>query len=307
MDSLDPRSWRRTARQIVENNPDCLILPFWNAALAPALIGICKHVRRLAVNPPRIIGLMHNASSHDARGWDRWLTSRLLQHFDAAWTLSEEVTERIREQHAELPISTLFHPLYDQYPPAPEMTIARRALHLPPPSEADVILFFGLIRPYKGLDIAIDAISQLVNSPRPIHLCIAGESYEDWRPYAQRIATSPAADRIQVHERFIPDAEVGMFFGACNAVCLPYLKASQSGVTAIALHYGIPVIASDVGGLAEYFSNPALGHLSPPGDAQALAKAILKKLQDAPPSAADYSTAKAQFSWERFVQVALAN
>jgi glycosyltransferase involved in cell wall biosynthesis len=320
LDSIRPSTWNRVARHLVESRIDLLILPFWHAALAPPMAHLAKKVRRglqAVGHPIQVVGLMHNACSHDASGWDTWLVHRLLGRLDRAWTLSAKVAMEIELMRDGLAVDTLFHPLYDHFPDRISAEDARRLLHLPPAEEAHVVLYFGLIRPYKGLDVLIDAISILEQerlagvAEKPVYLVIAGECYGEWEPYQNAIDASAAADFIQIHARFIPDHEVALFFSAADCVALPYRKASQSGVTAIALHYGIPIVASDVGGLAEYILPGETGTLVPHSgtvheDAIRFSTALRTTLAGQwNRNHAAFDQARARFSWQSFVHQAL--
>ena len=304
MDSIDPRTWRKAGRALAGRELDLVVVPFWHAALAPALAGTIRALRAASGGDqvPRVVGLVHNAGSHDGAWWDERLTRHFLNRLDGAWTLSEEVTERLEELVPDLAVQTLFHPLYDHFPPLEDAATARAKLHLP--VHAQVLLYFGLIRPYKGLDVLLDAFARLPSTEeRPVHLLVAGECYGDWEPYAQRIAANPAAERIQTHERFISDREVGVFFGAADVVSLPYRRASQSGVTAVALHYGKPIVASDVGGLSEYILSGSTGELVEPNRPEALAAGLMRALQRTYPDDA-FEQARERFSWGAFVRAA---
>ena len=320
LDSIRPGTWNRVARHLVESRIDLLVLPFWHAALAPPMAHLGKKVRRgskAAGHPVQVVGLMHNACSHDASGWDTWLVHRLLGRLDRAWTLSAKVAMEIELMREGLAVDTLFHPLYDHFPDRISSGDARRLLHLPSAEEANVVLYFGLIRPYKGLDVLIDAISILAQERlggrdgKPVYLVIAGECYGEWEPYQNAIDASAAADLIQVHARFIPDHEVALFFSAADCVALPYRKASQSGVTAIALHYGIPIVASDVGGLAEYILPGETGALVPRTgtvhqDAIGFSSALRTTLAgEWSKNVSAFDEARARFSWKSFVHNAL--
>lgn len=320
LDSIRPSTWNRVARHLVEARIDLLILPFWHAALSPPMAHLGKKVRQgmAAVgHPVHIVGLMHNACSHDASGWDTWLVDRLLGRLDRAWTLSAKVAMEIELMQDGLAVDTLFHPLYDHFPDRISAEDARRLLHLPPKEDAHVVLYFGLIRPYKGLDVLIDAVSILAQerqkgaSSKPVYLVIAGECYGEWEPYQNAIDACAAAEHIQVHARFIPDHEVALFFSAADCVALPYRKASQSGVTAIALHYGIPIVATDVGGLSEYILPGETGALVPRsgtvhqdalGFASALKSTLAIRWEE---KSQAFEAARARFSWKSFVDNAL--
>ena len=140
-----------------------------------------------------------------------------------------------------------------------------------PASVKHTILFFGLIRPYKGLTTLIKAADEL-NSD--IHIIIAGECYGSWNKYKRLIKNSSAGSRIHVFNKFIPDSELPQIFGASDLVVLPYLNASQSGVTATAIHYNIPIIASNVGDLPSTITPGVTGELVTPGSSKDLAEAI---------------------------------
>lgn len=301
LDSIDPRTWKHTAEHLLAWGPDALLVPFWHAALTPALGNLIARMKRKRPGL-LVIGLMHNATSHDAKMWDVWLTKRFLKSVDITWTLSEQVARRVHDLMPSRSSKVFFHPLYDQYPELQTMQDARTALHLPSQDEADVVLFFGLIRAYKGLKTLIGAKELLSSRDKPVHLLIAGESYDDWKPYQALIDAGGSPEQVHVHTRFILDAELPTFFGACNAVCLPYLTASQSGVTAIALHYGIPVVASDVGGLSEYLKTPGTGIVCPPNDPEALAKGIQNVLESLPVSSEAFDAARKQYSWNNLAK-----
>jgi glycosyltransferase involved in cell wall biosynthesis len=134
-----------------------------------------------------------------------------------------------------------------------------------------VHLFFGLIRPYKGLRVLLDALAKL---PEEHTLVVAGECYGSWAPYQDQINALGLQDRVKIHNEFIDDDDVPLFFSAADFVVLPYVSASQSGVTALALHHSVKVIASDVGDLATTVVPELTGRLVPPSDATALAEAM---------------------------------
>ena len=303
VDSINPVTWYRCARLVVKEQPDVLIIPFWTAFLAPALATVARRIKTLHPSC-RIVGLFHNANSHDAEPWERALTQRLVKRIDAAWTLSEDVSKQLEGRRKELPITTAFHPLYEHFAPLISRDAAREQLHMP--AAPKLVLFFGLIRPYKGLEWLLDAATELQKNGEDVCFCIAGEPYTDWEPYQRVIDASPAPERFYTHLRFIPKENVHVFFSAADLVCLPYASASQSGVTAIAMHYHKPVVATDVGGLKEYFDGNPIGHICAPRDVHALTEAIRVALSAEPVEAASVANWNARFSWAAFVQKCLS-
>ena len=165
------------------------------------------------------------------------------------------------------------------------------------PVSPKLVLFFGLIRPYKGLEWLLKAATELHKNGEEVCFCIAGEPYTDWEPYQRIIDASAAPERFYTYLKFIPKEDVHMFFSAADIVCLPYTSASQSGVTAIAMHYHKPVVATDVGGLKEYFDGTNRSHLCSKG-VHALTEAIRSALSAEPAEAASIDTWNARFAWQ---------
>ena len=301
MDSISPNSWRKTAIAILEHGDvDMVILPFWHSALAPALRGVAKAIKKQSPLT-KVVALMHNATSHDGKASDKWLTKRFLNRVDSCITLSQSVTEDVKKLVPNLPIETLFHPLYNHYPKIESRLESLNHLGLPS-SAKHTILFFGIIRPYKGLTTLIKAAEDL-NSE--IHIIIAGECYGSWNQYKRLIKASPAKSRIHVFNEFIPDSELPYIFGASDMVVLPYLNASQSGVTATAVHYNLPIIASDVGDLSSTITPGVTGDLVSPGASKELAKAIngwINTEHKAEDLITAYEAIRNTNSWEAFAE-----
>jgi glycosyltransferase involved in cell wall biosynthesis len=296
LDSINPRTWKNTAERILaDGEMDVLLLPFWHASLAPALRSVTRRVKKLSPST-KIVALMHNASSHDGAGVDRWLTKRFLKRVDSCITLSENVKDEVSLLHPDMDCKVLFHPLYDHYPKGISSVKAKAELGIP--EDAKVALFFGLIRPYKGLSTLLKAASGLNTS---IHILIAGECYGEWEPYQELIDDSGCSDRIHVINRFIDEAELPAIFSASDCVVLPYLQASQSGVVATALHYNKAIIASDVGDLSGSIQDGVTGQLVTPGDSDMLGRAINDWMYEEHTGVEkSYDTIRNEKSWSAF-------
>ena len=183
--------------------------------------------------------------------------------------MSDVVTRDIRSLCPDASILQRQHPVYDHFGKKMDKQAAQEALGLDP--KLRTLLFFGLIRDYKGLDLLIDAMPLLGPD---YQLVIAGECYGSFEKYEAQIAASGCAGRIHVFNRYIDDEEVPRFFSAADLCVLPYRSATQSGITAIALHFEVPMVATPVGGLDESIGKPGLGVMAGETSAEAIAEAI---------------------------------
>jgi glycosyltransferase involved in cell wall biosynthesis len=246
-----------------------------------------------------VVTIVDNAIPHEPRFYDKAFTRWFLRRCDGFVALTEAVAADIRGLRPDARVTVLPHPLYDHFGAPVDPSLARQRLGLP--ADARVLLFFGLIREYKGLDILLDAFAGLDERH---HLVVAGEPYGDMAPYQERIARLPWPGRVHLHARYIPDAEVPMLFGAADAVVLPYRSGTQSGITAIAQHFAVPVLATDVGGLKEAIAHEATGLVIPAPEAAAVRDAIARLFEAdrLPRFRKALLDRRAEHSWERFAQ-----
>ena len=298
LDSINPRSWKSTANKILGcGNVDVLLLPFWHASLAPALRGVAKRVKKLS-SETEIVALMHNASSHDGKAVDKWLTKRFLQAVDSCVVLSNSVKNGVVKLRSDISCKVLFHPLYDHYPAARDKVDARKNLGID--EKVNLLLFFGLIRPYKGLDCLLEALSEL---DEQTELLITGESYENWNKYDSIIKKLNLQNRVHLINRFVSDSELPDIFSSADCLILPYKQASQSGVVATAIHYNTPIIASNVGDLKNSITEGKTGTLVEPNKPSLLAEEIqnwLEQDKNISQVQIEYDKIREAKSWDAF-------
>lgn len=293
LDSIGPWSWGHTAKQLLATGPEVVVLRYWMPFFAPALGCVAGQLRRKGV---KVLSIVDNALPHEPHFYDRPLTRWFLRRNDGLIAMAQAVKEDVLAMHPQAKVELLPHPLYDHFGTPVAKEEARRKLGLP--GDTKVLLFFGLIRDYKGLDLLLQAFDALDGS---FHLVVAGEPYGDFGKYRELIGANRNAERIHLHTRFIPDVEVPLFFGAADAVVLPYRSATQSGVTAIAYHFGLPVVATDVGGLRETLYDGRTGVLVPRPDADAIAEGISALFaRDRHALAAQIALVREELSWPRF-------
>ncbi|MBQ1874999.1 MAG: glycosyltransferase [Paludibacteraceae bacterium] len=278
LNSCNPLNWLRVGRMVRKAAPDMLICCYWMAFFAPAYATVSRIARRNGRT--RCIALVHNMLPHEPSVLDKLFAPSFVRSQDGFVALSESVVgdiERVEKGErqkvsGERPKTFSPHPIYDHYGERMEKTEACRALGLDP--EKRYMLFFGLVRAYKGLDLLLDAFGQIKDQLPDIQLLIAGEFYEKEEAYREQIARNGLTDRVIIRNEFIPDADLRKYFGAADLIVQPYKTATQSGVTQVAFHFEKPMLVTNVGGLGEIVHNRKMGYATEP-QAESIAEALL--------------------------------
>ena len=266
LDTVNPFSWLAAARKIAAWKPDLVVMKYWMSYLAPSLGMVARRLRKRGIPT---VAILDNVIPHEAKFFDKPFSSWFLKQCSACVAMSQSVLNDMLSLTPDKPYVLQAHPLYDHFGEKLDKQAAQEALGLDP--QLRTLLFFGLIRDYKGLDLLIDAMPLLGPD---YQLLIAGESYGSFEKYDAQIAASGCAGRIHVFNRYIDDEEVPRFFSAADLCVLPYKSATQSGITAIALHFDVPQVATPVGGLEESVGKPGLGVMAREASADAIADAI---------------------------------
>ncbi|MDT7855703.1 glycosyltransferase [Rubrivirga sp. S365] len=273
LDTLNVGTWTRAADRIADEGGEVAVIPYWTPLLAPMWGVVTRRLRRRGVT---VLALVHNAIPHERRPGDLLLGRFALGGADGLLALSDRVAADVQRLGVTAPVHTVPHPVYDGFGAAPPRVEARQELGLP--ARAPVFLFFGFVRPYKGLHVLLDAWGGVVQRVPGARLVVAGEFYADEN--ALRAQAAPFGASVRFDAGYIPDSRVGLYFSAASAVVQPYVTATQSGVAQIAFHYGRPVITSDVGGLAEAVPDGEAGLVVPPDDPAALAAALVRFVEE---------------------------
>ncbi|GAB6119264.1 glycosyltransferase [Dysgonomonas termitidis] len=265
LNSINPFSYIRTARCINKYAPDLLIIPYWMSFLAPAYGSVCLFLNKRT----KIVALVHNAIPHEKRFVDKSFARFFFNRCNAFIVMSEPVRQDLLSLKKDARILLQPHPIYDQYAERTDKAAACKRLGIR--DDKKNLLFFGLIRDYKGLDILIEAMGVLDGS---YQLIIAGESYGSFDKYAELINQSPLKDNIVVFEQYIPDDMVSTLFSAADVLVLPYKSATQSGVVALAYQMELPMVATDVGALGTTVKDSNTGLVVPEPASGDVAKGI---------------------------------
>ncbi len=298
----EPWSWSRTARNLLDFRPDAVLARWWIPFFAVGFWSVMRQVQRRT----RVIWVLDNVVPHEKYPLGMWLTRQSLRQGHGYLVQSTQVRHDLLALVPEIDpavVRLAHHPVYDYSAPGrprPTMAEARRALDLPP--HAHVLLFFGFIKPYKGLMHLIDAAPRLRErfGPDGVRIVAVGDVYGDRQEYVDRIEASGAADVIRFHDRYVADDDVEPWFVASDLVVLPYVSATQSGIALLAWNYDKPVVTTNVGGLPELISDGETGFLVPPGDPEALAAACIRFFDEdrADAMAAAVADAKKAYTWE---------
>jgi glycosyltransferase involved in cell wall biosynthesis len=274
INSINPLNWITVGNELKKLKPDIIVVRYWLPFMAPCLGTILRRVKKN--HHTKIICIADNVLPHEKRIADKQLTGYFLKPVDAFVTMSEKVLADLRS-FTNKPAQKIVHPLYDNFGKTVNKTEARNYLGLN--VDDKIILFFGFIRKYKGLDVLLEAMSLLKSDIRyqaseiP-KLLIAGEFYEDRKLYDDIIEKSQLQSNIILRTNFISDSEVKYYLSAADFIIQPYRNATQSGVTPLAYHFEKPMLVTNVGGLPSLVPDGKVGLIAEPNAASIAQKIV---------------------------------
>jgi glycosyltransferase involved in cell wall biosynthesis len=271
INSIHPMNWLRVGSLLRKEKPDLIVVRFWLPFMGPAFGTILRRVKKN--RHTRVICIADNVIPHEKRPGDRPFTRYFLKACDGFVTMSEKVLADLRLFEPDKPALFVPHPLYDNFGLPLSKEAARNALGLPVAQK--MVLFFGFIRHYKGLDLLLEAMADERIKREGIKLLVAGEFYEDEKVYRNIINEKDLQDTVILKNDFIPDSDVRLYLSAADCVVQPYRNATQSGVTPLAYHFEKPIIVTNVGGLPSLVPHQKVGLVTEPNPV-AIADAILR-------------------------------
>jgi glycosyltransferase involved in cell wall biosynthesis len=272
LDSINPISFVKTARAINNFNPEIFISSYWMTFFGPSMGSVAKRL-----NPSiKKIAILHNVIPHEERFFDKAASNYFLNNHDGFVVLSDAVEKDLLKIYPQANVLQLKHPNYNHFGSKLNQKEALSNLGLD--IEKKTILFFGIIRDYKGLDVLLEAFDELSDD---FQLIVAGECYGSFEKYKLQIDKNKNKNRINLHLKYISDQEVKNFFSAADVCILPYKSATQSGITAISHHFCVPIIATNVGGLKETIKNGENGLIVESAVSEKIKFAIEKYFKEA--------------------------
>lgn len=273
INSINPLNWISVGNELKNLKPDIIVVRYWLPFMGPCLGTILRRVKKN--KHTKIVCIADNIFPHEKRPGDKIFTKYFLKPIDGFITMSEKVLNDLKSFAKDKPAQFVAHPLYDNF--GEKISKEEARAHLQITGDVHILLFFGFIRKYKGLDILLNAI-KIINSEygvKNLRLLIAGEFYEDEKNYTALLNDPAIKNNLILHTHFIADSEVKYYLCAADCVVQPYRNATQSGVTPLAYHFEIPMIVTNVGGLPSLVPDRKVGLVAEP-NAQSIAEKIVE-------------------------------
>lgn len=296
INTVNPLSWYHTARFIRNQKPDFILIRYWLPFFGPSLGTIARLVKKHTC----VLALTDNVIPHEKRAGDKRFTRYFLRGCHGFLSMSRAVLSDLKKFTASPNKAYAPHPMYETYGEPVSRETARKKLGI---TENDrVVLFFGLIRKYKGLDILLEAMDHPRLKELDVKLLVAGEFYEDKTPYLEMISKHDLGGRVLLHDHFIANDEVKYYFCAANLVAQTYRHATNSGVTMVAYFYAKPMLVTDVGGLAEIVPHDRCGYVVDPSPKQigdSMADYFINHRETE--FSANVAAERKKYEWESFI------
>ena len=302
INSINPFNWFKVGNQIKKMQPDLVVVRYWLPFMGPCLGTILRRIKKNKTT--QVVCIADNIIPHEPKPGDQLFTRYFVKPVDSFITMSEKVKEDLLVLAPNKPTVFIPHPLYDNFGEKISKDLARKHLNIE--TDAKIILFFGFIRKYKGLDILLDSIKILQQSNPTLKLLIAGEFYDDEKSYKEQIDKLGIEQQLILRTNFINDNEVKYYLCASDVIVQPYRSATQSGVTPLAYHFEIPMIVTNVGGLAALVPDNKVGLIAEP-NAASIAEKIIQFFNNGEQQYLPFlKEEKKKYSWSKMVEAIMS-
>lgn len=280
VNSISPISWFQVANRIIKQNPDLVVFDWWHPFFAFCHFTISELIKKKFRR--KILFITENFISHESNFVDRGLTRLGLKNASSFLVLSNIVEKEVGRISRGRKIYKSELPIYDCYDTHETKSISDLRKELGFSEQDKILLFFGYVRKYKGLDLLIEAFPEIKASLPNAKLLIVGEFYDSPDVYTNAIKKLGIENATVIINKFVPNEDVGKYYTACDLVILPYRSATQSGILNVAYGFSKPVVVTNVGGLSEFVDDRKTGIIINPDSPQAIANGVLEffKLKD---------------------------
>lgn len=299
INSINPVTWVSTAKKIIAEKPDLVIVRYWLPFMAPCLGSICRYVSKFG--KIKIIAITDNVIPHEARVGDRLLTKYFIKSCDGFIAMSKQVLEEVGDFTNNPNKVLLPHPIYNIFGNKISKSEAKK--HLSLNEKTNYVLFFGFIRKYKGLHLLLRSFAEKALRDANIKLIVAGEFYDNEKEYLDLIKELNLTDKVILKKDYIDNDEIKYYFCAADLVAQTYISASQSGVAQIAYNFDRPMLVTNVGGLGEIVLNNKTGFVVEKSEieiANAIAYFYSQNLEEE--FSKNTAIEKEKYSWKYFVK-----
>jgi glycosyltransferase involved in cell wall biosynthesis len=298
INSINPFNWIFTGLKYRNQQPDLVIIRYWLPFMGPCLGTVGRIIK--GNGKSRIVAITDNVIPHEKRFGDTFFTKYFLKACHGFVAMSQSVLVDLNKFVRNKPALYNPHPIYNSFKPSISKSEACEILKIN--SDTNYLLFFGFIRAYKGLDLLLEAFAKIDRQKINLKLIVAGEFYEDEKPYMEIIEKFNLLSDILFYKDFIPDSEVHLYFSAADVTVQPYKDATQSGVTQVAYFYNKPMIVTNIGGLPELVPNNQAGFVIDKNPEE-IAKAIEKFYSEnwADRMGSFVKNEKEKYSWEKMI------
>ena len=298
INTANPFNWGKVVRRIRASKPDLVIVQWVHPYFSPCYGYILSRLKGIPV-----IVTCHNVLPHSRFPFDYALTRRVLKKASGCIVHSGQDERDLIGMLPNIPFRRNPHPTYNAYRiKGMSREDARHQLQIS--TDEKVLLFFGFVQKYKGLDNLILAAKKICDTLSGIRICVVGDFGDLREEYMQMIKCTGVSDRFLIRDGYVPDSEVEPYFACADLCVCPYLSATQSGIVQIAFGFGLPVVATNVGGLPEAVTDNKTGYIVPPSDPDAVADAVIKYFNENRQEEfrANVAGEEKRFSWERMTE-----
>lgn len=302
VNSVNPFNWADVGQEISRLEPDLVIFKYWLPVMGPAFGTLIRWMKRN--KKTKVLTILDNVIPHEKRIGDALFTKYFVKPVDAFIAMSRSVLADLKKFTSNPNTSFIPHPIYDNFGDIIDKSVARSELGYT--KNDKVILFFGIIRKYKGLDLLLEAMADIRIKDARIKLLVAGEFYDDESDYMEIIDRRALQSSVRIDAEFIPNDKVKYYFCAADIIVQPYRSATQSGISQMAYHFEKPMIVTNVGGLPEIVPDGEAGYVTAI-DPKEIADAILNFYDGNKEGVfvKNVKELKKQYSWDSMVDEVL--
>lgn len=300
-----PLNWHMAADKIMQSHPDVFLYSYWHPFFAPGLSRLIRHIQKKDASI-KTVGIAHNILPHEYFPLKEWLVRNLLNRTDLTVLLSSQTEKDFQSLKTDSASLKLFHPIYELPEPSTGRTKLRERFGF---RESDkVVLFMGLVREYKGVDLLIEAMNKIHTEGDDIKVMIVGEFYADKASLLEKIKPN-CKNKYTIIDEFIPEQKMSDILALADLLVLPYRKGTQSGILANAIHCRLPALVSDLTGLSEHITHRENGLVFRAGDAQHLGQNIKEYFRNDMNDklSANLTRLKEELSWKKFARQLLSD